>query len=491
VWAILAVTTLAPVAGDGQLESDAKMVDLNVVVVDARGQPVTDLTSDDFQVTDAGKPQSIVYFQHSDSRLQQPVASGPNEFSNRNAGTIPHVTLILFDQLNQRFGGRAIAANQMVKDLEKLESADDLYLYLLTVDGRFQAVHGFEEGGSERPGEPPWTRQIKSRLDEATRASLRVRPVDIDVAVREQLTFRALDAIGAQLSRFPGRKNIVWVTDGVPMELGPRRSDTGDFVDFTPQIRMLSEVLDRSHVAIYPVRQVMLGSPDAIDGGTGVTSLETLNDFAGMTGGRTDGGKDIGTAVQQAISDVRTSYQIGYFPPEKNWDGKFHKIRVTSKRKGVRIQTRTGYYAWQEAPGQRAQVAIDSVLANPFDAGEIGLRATMGADPQQPGGKRVAIHIDGGDVALTQEGRQYYGRLRVVIADYRTEGLVENARMFAVEPHYTPQEHDKAVQDGIDVSQDFKPGDQARRIRVVVFDRNSNSVGSVTILMGVPEETRR
>jgi hypothetical protein len=210
-----------------------------------------------------------------------------------------------------------------------------------------------------------------------------------------------------------------------------------------------------------------------------------------MTGGRTDAGKDIGAAVQQAISDVRTSYQIGYLPPEKNWDGKFHKIRVTSKRKGVRIQTRTGYYAWPEPGGQRAQMAVDSVLASPFDAGEIGLRATMGAVPQQPGLKRVAIHIDGGDVALTQEGRQYYGRLRVVIADYRAEGLVENARMFAFDPHYTPEEHDKAVHDGLGFAQDFKPGEQAARIRVVVFDRNSNSVGSVTIPIGTSGETQR
>src|SRR5579871_465478 len=121
----------------------------------------------------------------------------------------------------------------------------------------------------------------------------------------------------------------------------------------------------------------MLGSPDALDGGTGVSSIATLNDYAGMTGGRTDGGKDIGAAVQQAINDVRTNYQLGYFPSGKNWDGKFHKLRVIAKRKGVHIQTRTGYYAWQEPPGRRAQVAIDSVLASPFDAGEIGLKAMI------------------------------------------------------------------------------------------------------------------
>src|SRR5579863_5891747 len=76
-WAIFALAVLAPVAGEGQPPPDARMVDLNVVVVDGRGQPVTDLTNDDFQVTDAGKQQTIVYFQHNDSELRRPEASGP------------------------------------------------------------------------------------------------------------------------------------------------------------------------------------------------------------------------------------------------------------------------------------------------------------------------------------------------------------------------------------------------------------------------------
>ena len=69
-----------------------------------------------------------------------------------------------------------------------------------------------------------------------------------------------------------------------------------------------------------------------------------------MTGGRPDAGKDIGAAIQQAMTDVRASYQIGYYPPERNWDGKFHKLRITTKRKGVKLQGKTGYYAWGGQP---------------------------------------------------------------------------------------------------------------------------------------------
>src|SRR5208337_5533946 len=108
-------------------------------------------------------------------------------------------------------------------------------------------------------------------------------------------------------------------------------------------------------VAIYPVRQVMLGSA-----GGDVSSEETLDDFAGLTGGRPDMGKDIGAALRQAMDDLRVSYQIGYYVPWQSRNGKFHKLRIVCKRKGVRIQAKTGYYAWADPPGAKAKQAIDA-----------------------------------------------------------------------------------------------------------------------------------
>ena len=82
----------------------------------------------------------------------------------------------------------------------------------------------------------------------------------------------------------------------------------------------------------------------------------------------------------------------------KSRDGKFHKLRVTMRRKGVRLQTKTGYYAWPDSPDDLEQAAI--VLAHPFEAGEIGLRATVSIpDAKNPGGT-VNIRIEAGNVAL-------------------------------------------------------------------------------------------
>jgi hypothetical protein len=317
---------------------------------------------------------------------------------------------------------------------------------------------------------------------------MQTRPVDIDIAVRVQLTYSSLDAIAAELSRVPGRKNIVWITDGVPIELGPNRSDTGDFVDFTPLLRQMSEAFDRCGVAIYPVRQIMLGSPFATMGmgsldtaPTGLGSIDTLDQFAEMTGGRPDAGKDITIAVRQAINDARTSYQIGYYPPEKNWDDKYHKLRVTCTREGVRIQAKTAYYAWREAPGAVSEQAIDSAVGTTFDAAEIGLRATLSPDPKGGRTVRLDAHIDAQDVTLVNAGDRYNGELKLAVIGYAPGERSRPGPMIPLELHYTVQDRDKALRQGISFVQNVTVADAMKFVRLIVFDRGSNAIGSVTM----------
>ena len=126
----------------------------------------------------------------------------------------------------------------------------------------------------------------------------------------------------------------------------------------------------------------------------------TLNQFADMTGGRAGVDRDIAAAITQATMDARTSYQIGYYAPEESADGKFHKLRIACTRKGVRIQAKTGYYAWPQAPDAEALQAIRAAITQPVDAAEIGLRATLVQDPGSAATRHLRVRIDANDIAL-------------------------------------------------------------------------------------------
>jgi VWFA-related protein len=511
---LVTLLLLARAYGTDPPQEDARMVDLNVVALDSHGAPVTDLTRDDFRITDAGKPETIAFFRHRDNAAKPAPRLAPGEYSNRSAANVPHATLILFDMLNQEFGTRGSTTANLIHDLQSFESADYVYLYILTVNGDLYPVHGLPgaEGEASPPGGEPWTRHIKEIMDKALHDLLQVREPEViqDIEWRAQMTFRALDVLGADLSRIPGRKSIVWLSDGVPLALGPRRSDTGDYVDFTPLLRQMTETMDRSNVSIYAVRTIMLGSsaninapdssgsfsgargmPRGSAAGTsiydGSESLATLDTFANLTGGRPDAGKDIGAAVRQALSDVRTSYQIGYYPPAANWDDKFHKLRITCMRKGVRIQAKTGYYAWREPPGAQSTAAVRSALATRFDAAEIGLTARL--VPLSTLEAKLEAHIDAHDVVLVHQGDSYHAELRIAFGALIPGAQPALSQLMPFDINFSSQDRDKAFDQGIVVSQTLKLNEDAAAIRLVVIDRSSRAIGSVTV--PVPEREQR
>lgn len=466
------------------------MVDLNVVALDSHNEPVTDLTKDELKIADNGKPETISFFRHRDSSKAGTAPKlAPGEVANRGGANVPHATVVLFDLLNERFGTRAYSANQLVKELGSLESADYVYLYCVSLDGKLYPVHPLPGADTPvpPPGAAPWTRGIKPLMDQAMKILSNVRPVDdYDITYRVQMTYSVLDGVAAMLARVPGRKSLVWVTDSVPIELGPRRSDTGDFVDFTPLLRQMSEAYDRSGVSIYPVRQVMMGSPDSLSGSrSGIGSIDTLETFAQMTGGRPDAGKDIGGALRQAIIDMRTSYQVGYYPAPSNWDNKLHKLRVTCTRKGVRIQTKTNYYAWEDAPGARSEQAIASAVGTAFDAAEIGMRASLTPEPNGRG-MHLDAHIDAHDIALIHEGDQYNGELRLDIVGYSQGSDVRRGPVAPLQIHLTAADRDKALEQGIGYTQDIAVPADMRLLRLIVYDRGSDAIGSVTMPVSHP-----
>jgi Ca-activated chloride channel homolog len=477
----------ARLEGD-QAEPVNRLVNLNVIALDAHGQPAGDLTVDDFQVSDNGKPQKIAFFRHYDSKLSAAPALGLDERSNRAGANVSRATVILLDFLNESFGTLGSAQNELVRYLSSVEDAGDLYLYFLTLNGQLFPVRGIPLTEPPSEAADSWTRQIKPLMENAQRTVLGVRQAQNDLAVREKLTFAALEDLAGQLSRVPGHKNIVWVTDGIPVILGPNRSDTGQSIDFTPLIQRLGAALDRSGIAIYPVRQVMLGSDGlggrggrGASGGSGLGDLDTLDQFAGLTGGRPDSGKDIGAAIKQAMQDLRTSYQIGYYPAEQNWDGKFHKIRVASKRKGVHLQTKTGYYAWPEPPEALAQEAIRQAAAAAFDATEIGMRAKVSADPQDRSVVLFDSRIDADDVVLVQDGAAYRGQLRIALAYYPAEGPPQISAIFSSDLSYSSADRDRVLKEGIPFAQKLQLPGNIRTVRLIVFDQGSNAIGSISL----------
>jgi VWFA-related protein len=50
--------------------------------------------------------------------------------------------------------------------------------------------------------------------------------------------------------------------------------------------------------------------------------------------------------IFQTIEDeLRNQYSLGFVPTNSTHDGKFHKLKVNVRQRGMKVQTRKGYYA--------------------------------------------------------------------------------------------------------------------------------------------------
>lgn len=302
---------------------NARPVRLNVVAVDSSARPIPDLTASDFTVVDDGSPQRIVSV-----RLNQ---------SDR-----PRPLVILFDLLNAGEASRGVVANAMKTSLAHMAPDAPLYLYLLAEDGSLYPVHALPGSrAAQGATDVSWVQDIGPLLDAALKKVNEVKPLDfrpaslINLQARFNTTYHALDHVRLLMAAAPGPKELLWVTYGVPSTIHLRDRTWFDGVPF---LRQLGAQFVRSDITVYT-------ADPGLNLERGTLSRDTLDILTGATGGHAFSSVALGAAVSRIEAEAHTNYSVEYQPPANNWDGKYHKLRVTVARKGVHVQTELGYYA--------------------------------------------------------------------------------------------------------------------------------------------------
>lgn len=350
--AFLAPFTIAlaqdtPQAGPGVvIRSTTSLVQVRVVAEDAKGNPVADLTREDFQVQDDRKPQPVTLFSAERGGALPPAA--PSAASEpapvQKAG---EYALILLDWLNTNYADRYNSRQHLLDLLKSYQTRQRVAIYLLAREPRL--IHDFttdmaelaqavEDAGLEPADMGPDS--APGRFD--ARYGARTGP---PAAVEEQLfflnnrvndSFHTLELIADRLARLPGRKSLVWLTAAFPLLL---RGGTS----YYQNMETLLARLNRGDVAVYPIdaRGLTISS-------TGYPG--TMEQLSERTGGVTFTGRnDIDTGIRMALEDMRVSYILGFHVPAGAAPG-LHEIRVKVGRPGVRLRYRESYQLAPPAP---------------------------------------------------------------------------------------------------------------------------------------------
>jgi VWFA-related protein len=527
-----------PAPQQTQIRTTTRLVQVNVIVRDKQGQPISDLRQGDFILLDGGKPQEISFFSVESTRPPgQPAPPlPPNTFTNRpkhQGSTQTSITVILLDGLNTRFDDQFRAKKEIVKFLEQIHPEDHIALYALASELRI--LHDFttdarpllralaRHKGTVSPelaaSEPvdvtvePGLRDEESRvdreIDDLVRSEFeKVR--DFYTVRRVELTVRALESVAHHVARFPGRKNLLWVSASFPLAIGQdvsalpsrwRHTRT-----FSNEIDRATRALSDANVAVYPIdARGLAGVPaldaskqtvDGLDLDTGrldktmwyeelTSSIATMKALAQRTGGRAFwNSNDILGSIHTAVDDCRVTYMLGYYPSHNRWDGSFREIKVKLGRPGLRVQHRSGYFAHSDEALTEAErrSRLEDAALSPIQATGIGL--TVRVQPVKDSGStalRAFAIVDSRNLTLDLRDERWVGRLDVLFLQVTDDGRKVEGRFERLDLSLTHESLREIEKEGLTISQQLSLNPDASEVRVVIRDARSGSIGSVSI----------
>jgi VWFA-related protein len=167
---------------------------------------------------------------------------------------------------------------------------------------------------------------VRSVMEEA---QLRSRNV---WELRGSVSLSALEALVTYLGGLrEGRTSVLFVSQGPTMGAG----GLGNM----DRLRMVVQAANRGNVTIHAFDPRPLGSSRFM----GENSLAQLTY---ETGGRLISNSNRpDSRLAQMIADASAYYLLAYTPNRPVSDGKYHKIEVKVKRRGMRVRSRRGYWA--------------------------------------------------------------------------------------------------------------------------------------------------
>jgi len=157
-------------------------------------------------------------------------------------------------------------------------------------------------------------------------------------------TIKNLQMVCHGLARIPGRKTVVFMTEGFFVE------------DSRSILQKIAGEAARGGVTIYSIDgrgniNSMSANPDVTRRERGRSTLfDTGEDGPNILTSGTGGLMvrnidDMSRAFGLIVRDTSTYYVIGYEPDNATMDGKFRKIEVKAKTSGLRVRARKGYTA--------------------------------------------------------------------------------------------------------------------------------------------------
>ena len=381
-----------------KFKSTTALVEVDAIILDKDGKFVPGLKAEDLEVREEGKPQQIQqFYMVTHDRAQRSDLPEARQISDALPAN-HRVFVVLFDEghlandsllrtkagaekfINEQLGPGDIGGIFLDGGMFKGRMTSDRAELLAGVravhpafDNRQALLAPFREF-PRVPNEVDATRVAdgaRELVNEIAKVACKEDPqsclsaggqgaVENQIEMKSKLYVRQARMLTSQtlqnlrmvvrgLAHFPGRKTVVFMTEGFYVE------------ESRSTLEQISAQASRAGVTIYSIDgrgniNQMSSNPDvvrmerarslAFDTGTDGPTILT----SGTGGFMVAGIDDMSRAFGMIVRDTSTYYVIGYQPANTKMDGKFRRIELKSKVPGLKIRARRGYAAMELPP---------------------------------------------------------------------------------------------------------------------------------------------
>ena len=521
---------------------EVNYVEVDAIVTDERGNIVRDLTRDEFQILEDGKPQQVDLFALVDipiERVERTVITRPPVEPDVRTNDRPfdgRLFVLVLDDMHTgslRSGAVVRAAQQFV---EQNLGANDMAA-VVHVSGRTDSSQDFTSNkrllndaiGKFMGRKLPSTTLARQNEYINTRGiadpNARIAdPYDQERVYNARTSLETLANVADFMTGIRGRrKAVVFFSEGIdynlePFLLGPSGSMANDgYSTVLDAMRRSIGAASRANVVFYTVDPRGLPTlgdevielsgafPDDPAQGIGTDSMydelrraqDNLRVLADETGGfAAVNSNDFTGAFDRIIRENSAYYVLGYYPTNDRRDGRFRKIEVRVTRPGLTVRARKGYQAPRgKAPTRATEAnagvsdALREVINSPLP--QSGLSMEVQAAPFKGAANKssvlVAVQVDGKALKFADNQGTYKDTLEVTFQAVDAKAKIQASERQSIDLSLRAQTL-KAVQAmGFRALQrlDLAPG--RYQVRVAGRSAGSGAVGSVFYDLVVPD----
>jgi VWFA-related protein len=397
-------------------KSSSNLIPVPVVVRDSKGHAIGNLSKDEFQLFDNGKPQIISRFTIEKTEAQtsaapkaeKPIASEA-QTPLESDGIPDRFTAYLFDDLHLGFGDLKYTHEAALHQIDASPNARDR-VAIYTTSGRnmvdftsdreklhaalnaLSVGQGVSTAAMQENMCPPVSYYEGDLIYNSNNAAARAVALADALSCAGNLGDAMLNTLVTNAARdavMLGEHETVWALDALRTVVGKMASMRGqrNIVLISPGFLVLSEQLPQETVLIERAirANVVIGALDArgvysaIPGGDASTKnanpttiaaksiFETtarlaqsniMDELSSGTGGIFfKGNNDMEGGLARIAATPEYLYVLAFTPQDLKLDGSYHKLKVTmTTQKGMSLQARKGYYSAKYSADPKEQI---------------------------------------------------------------------------------------------------------------------------------------